>query len=59
MSSGVYGHPARTLIPIRPVAELLDAEVIIDGNLLPLLRRDRLVNYDELGPVPEAGERAS
>lgn len=40
----LYGHPARTLIPLRPVPELLEGGFVTEQNL-PLLRSDRLVNY--------------
>lgn len=53
--SGTYAMPARTLIPIRPVAELQDAEVITDDNI-GNLRADRLRNYLYLpsgGPLTE------
>jgi hypothetical protein len=41
---GTYAHPARTLVPIRPVEELVAAQAVPEHNL-GLLRADRLVNY--------------
>jgi hypothetical protein len=41
---GTYAMPARTLVPIRPVAELLQAGVITEQNVRTL-RADRLRNY--------------
>jgi hypothetical protein len=41
---GTYSMPARTLIPVRSAAELLDAGAITQGNL-GHLRSDRLRNY--------------
>ncbi len=52
---GTYAMPARSLIPIRPVAELQEAEVITDDNV-GNLRADRLRNYLYLpagGPLNE------
>jgi hypothetical protein len=46
---GSYALPARTLVPIRPVAELVDAGAIPEPNL-GNLRADRLVNYLYLPP---------
>jgi hypothetical protein len=52
---GAYAHPARTLIPIRPVEELLSAGAVTEGNL-GHLRSDRLRNYLYLpeGPFAES-----
>jgi len=41
---GAYATPARTLIPLRPVDELVAAQAIPESNL-GLLRADRLRNY--------------
>lgn len=41
---GMYAHPVRTLVPIRPVADLLEGGVVTEQNL-PMLRADRLINY--------------
>lgn len=56
---GTYAHPARTLVPLRPVEQLVEAGAIPERNL-GLLRVDRLVNYlylpadEELGLVESA-----
>jgi hypothetical protein len=52
-SPGMYSMPARTLIPVRPVDEIVSAGAIAESNL-GLLRADRLRNYVYLpaaGPV--------
>lgn len=43
-ASGAYAHPARMLIPIRPVGELVAAGAVGEHNL-GNLRADRLRNY--------------
>lgn len=53
---GTYAHPARTLVPVRPVESLVEQSVISEANL-GNLRSDRLRNYLYLpaGPVwPES-----
>lgn len=57
VTAGAYAHPARTLIPIRPVDELLEAGAIPDRNL-GLLRADRLRNYLYLPAGPAGPESA-
>jgi hypothetical protein len=52
VSPGSYAHPARTLVPIRPVDELVDAGAIPEHNL-GNLRADRLVNYLYLPAVSD------
>lgn len=42
--AGAYAHPARTLLPIRPVDELVTAGAVTESNL-GHLRSDRLRNY--------------
>jgi hypothetical protein len=41
---GTYAHPARILIPVRPVSELLEAGAVTESNV-GTLRADRLRNY--------------
>jgi hypothetical protein len=55
---GAYAHPARTLVPIRTVAELVEAGAIPERNL-GLLRSDRLVNYLYLPALKERPEGAA
>jgi hypothetical protein len=43
-ASGAYAHPARMLIPIRSVGELVAAGAVVERNL-GNLRADRLRNY--------------
>jgi hypothetical protein len=50
-----YAHPARTLVPIRPVDELVAASAIPEHNL-GNLRADRLVNYLYLPAVSDMPE---
>ena len=42
--AGGYAHPARMLIPIRPIRELVAAGAVLEHNL-GNLRADRLRNY--------------
>lgn len=41
---GEYAHPARTLVPLRPIEELVEGGAVPERNL-GHLRADRLVNY--------------
>jgi hypothetical protein len=55
---GEYAHPARTLVPLRPVDELIEGGAVPEGNI-GHLRADRLVNYlylpaDRTIGVPES-----
>jgi hypothetical protein len=43
-AAAAYAHPARIMVPLRPVEELLAAEVVSDNNV-GMLRADRLRNY--------------
>lgn len=54
---GQYAHPARILVPIRPLDELVQAGAISDGNV-SLFRADRLVNYLYLPEGPAWPESA-
>lgn len=58
VSPGSYAHPARTLVPIRPVDELVDAGAIPDHNL-GNLRADRLRNYLYLPAMRDLPESAA
>jgi hypothetical protein len=40
-----YGHPVRTLVPVLPVAELVDGGVVKETALGDLRRFDHLINY--------------
>ena len=40
-----YGHPVRTLVPVMPVAELVERAVVKEGALADLRRFDHLINY--------------
>lgn len=42
--AGAYAHPARTLVPVRPLEQLVEAGAIANENLANF-RADRLVNY--------------
>jgi hypothetical protein len=55
---GSYAHPARTLVPIRPVDELVDAGAISEQNL-GNLRADRLRNYLYLPAMMHLPESAA
>lgn len=56
--AGSYAHPARTLVPIRPVEELVAAHAVPDDKL-GHLRADRLRNYLYLPPHPDWVESAA
>lgn len=56
--AGTYAHPARTLIPIRPIDGLLEAGVITGTNL-GHLRADRLRSYFYLPEGPAWPESAA
>lgn len=43
-SPGTYAHPARVMVPIRPLEDLLEQSVLTENNV-GMLRADRLVNY--------------
>ncbi len=49
---GQYAHPARTLVPIRPLEQLVKAEAIAERNL-GHARSDRLPNYLYLPEGPD------
>jgi hypothetical protein len=54
VSPGSYAHPARTLVPIRPVDELVNAGAIPEHNL-GNLRADRLRLYlPAMSDLPES-----
>jgi hypothetical protein len=55
---GTYAHPARTLVPVRPIDSLVDQGVIGEANL-GNLKADRLRNYLYLPPGPAWGESAA
>jgi hypothetical protein len=55
---GAYAHPARTLVPIRPVESLIESGAITGPNL-GHLRADRLRSYFYLPEGPEWPESAA
>lgn len=42
--AGTYAHPARIMVPVRPVEDLLQAGAVTEQNVVQL-RADRLRNY--------------
>lgn len=54
-----YAHPVRTLVPLRPIAELVDLGVLDRAKTGLAEKRDSLINYmylpgeDSLG-IPES-----
>lgn len=56
--AGAYATPHRTLVPIRPVQELLANGAISEGNL-GNLRSDRMRNYVYLPPSSKFDESAA
>lgn len=55
IEAGQYAHPARILIPIRPLDQLVEAGAIPSDNV-GLFRADRLANYLYLPEGPEGPE---
>lgn len=53
-----YAHPARTLVPLRPVEHLLKAGAVTASNV-GMLRADRLRSYVYLPEGPEWPESAA
>jgi hypothetical protein len=49
-----YGHPVRTLVPVLPLAELVDRDVVKKSVLDDLRRFDHLINYMYLPPLEVA-----
>jgi hypothetical protein len=43
--SGDYAHPVRTLVPLRPVAELEELGILDQARLRLADKRDSLINY--------------
>lgn len=50
-----YAHPVRTLVPVVPLAELVDRQVVKETALADLRRFDHLINYLYLPPL-DVGE---
>ena len=46
-----YGHPVRTLVPVLPLAELVERGVVKETALDDLRRFDHLINYMYLPPL--------
>lgn len=46
-----YGHPVRTLVPVIPLAQLIDQGVVKATALADLRRFDHLINYMYLPPL--------
>jgi hypothetical protein len=49
--SGGYAHPVRTLVPVLPLAELVERSVVKETALDDLRRFDHLINYMYLPPL--------
>lgn len=50
-----YSHPVRTLVPLRPLVDLVDAGAIREEHLGQIRSRDPLVSYMYVPPVEPAG----
>lgn len=50
-----YAHPVRTLVPLRPVTELIDLQILDPAKKGLAERRDSLINYMYLPPDAELG----
>jgi hypothetical protein len=48
---GGYAHPVRTLVPVLPLAELVERGVVKETALDDLRRFDHLINYMYLPPL--------
>jgi len=46
-----YGHPVRTLVPVIPLAQLIEQGVVKETALADLRRFDHLINYMYLPPL--------
>ncbi len=46
-----YGHPVRTLVPVIPLAQLIDQGVVKETALADRRRFDHLINYMYLPPL--------
>lgn len=46
-----YGHPVRTLVPVIPLAHLVEGGVVKETALADLRRFDHLINYMYLPPL--------
>ena len=46
-----YGHPVRTIVPVIPLAELVERGVVKETTLDDLRRFDHLINYMYLPPL--------
>ncbi|MEJ7568793.1 MAG: hypothetical protein WKF41_11060 [Gaiellaceae bacterium] len=46
-----YGHPVRTLVPVIPLAELVERGVVKETALADLRRFDHLINYMYMPPL--------
>ena len=44
-SEGDYAHPVRTLVPLRPIRELLDLQILDPAKHRLADKRDSLINY--------------
>jgi hypothetical protein len=53
--AGGYAHPVRTLVPVLPLADLVDRGVLKETALDDLRRFDHLINYMYLPPL-DVGE---
>jgi hypothetical protein len=49
--TGGYGHPVRTLVPVLPLAALVERGVVKETSLDDLRRFDHLINYMYLPPL--------
>jgi hypothetical protein len=49
--AGGYAHPVRTLVPVLPLAELVERGVVKESALDDLRRFDHLINYMYLPPL--------
>jgi hypothetical protein len=49
--AGGYAHPVRTLVPILPLAELVEKGVVKESAIAEIRRRDHLINYMYLPPL--------
>jgi hypothetical protein len=48
---GRYAHPVRTLVPVLPLAEIVERGVIKETALADLRRFDHLINYMYIPPL--------
>jgi hypothetical protein len=53
-----YAHPVRTLVPIRPIVDLVELGILDPAKMRLAEKRDSLINYIYLPEAPDLGVEA-